>query len=90
MQQFTTADWVVVGTFVVGAVATLIAAWLARRDRDAEPEKTIVHLHDDDRTTLHKVIDVISRGVTRIEDALSEHRRALDDNSDHLRRNRKD
>jgi hypothetical protein len=88
--MFTGADWVTVGTFVVGAIAASIAAWRTSRKDDIEPPQPAVRLHEDDRTLLARVIDTISRAVTRIEDALAEHRRAVEDNSDHLRRSRKD
>lgn len=91
--MFSGSDWIVVIGAVGAALATVIGALLTHRRPPKPappPEKPVVHLHDDDRTLLAKVIDTIHRGVTRIEDALSEHRRAIDDNSDHLRRHRKD
>lgn len=96
MAAFEGADILVVIGAIGAGVATVLGAWLTHRRPPAEEEsrpdsaRSIVRLHDEDRTLLAKVIDTIHRGVTRIEDALSEHRRALDDNSDHLKRNRKD
>jgi hypothetical protein len=46
----------------------------------------VVQLDDRDRAVLREVADIVSHGVTRIEAALGEHRRAVVENSDHLRR----
>lgn len=96
MAVFSGADWIVVIGAVGAAAAGVVGAWLAHR-RPPEPSDEAdakaqagIRLHEEDRTLVHKLIDVVSRGVTRIEDAIADHRRSLDNNSDELKRSRKD
>ena len=91
MPNFTGSDWIVVIGAVFAGIATAVGTLRARRSSSPQaPVLPVVQLDDRDRAVLSEVADIVSRGVTRIEAALDEHRRAVVENSDHLRRSRGD